>query len=518
MRLERCDVLKCVGAGAVAMLAPGWLRAAEVQPRRPNIIIMLADDLGFSDLGCYGGEIKTPNLDALAKNGLRMTQMYNSARCCPSRASLLTGQHPQSVGFPGMSGSLPRTCVTIPEVLRAAGYETLMAGKWHLGKPGPIERGFSEYYGMLGGYGSFWNKSLYSRLPAGRPDRDYAAGKFYATDAITDHALDFVAGTRKAGKPYFLYLAYNAPHFPLHAPKELVDKYVPVYEQGWDRIRDGRYARMRKMGLIDDKLVLSPRSVIPPNQVANMHGWSGKENPAWDTLPTERRADLARRMAVYAAMVDRMDQDIGRVVADLKSNGELDNTLIYFLSDNGACAEWDPFGFDVTANIGNVNLGTTSGNNILHTDAELASMGDAQDYCSYGSGWANACNTPLGLYKHYAHEGGISSPFIIHWPAGMRRKGAIDNRPGQILDIMTTCVEVAGAKYPEAVNDQTIMPTEGVSLCDAMRGDKVLERVLCFEHEGNRAVRSGSWKLVAVAGQAWELYDKGGFSLLANKS
>ncbi len=475
---------------------------------RPNIVLMLADDLGYSDLGCYGGEMATPQLDALAAGGLRFTQFYNCARCCPSRASLLTGQYAHRVGFGGMSGSLPDTCVTIPEVLRAAGYATFMSGKWHLGNPGPVMRGFDEFFGLLGGYGSYWNPALYTRRPEGRVARSYPEGKFYSTDALTDHALDFVAQARQAQKPFFLYLAFNAPHFPLHAPKADIAKYAQLYEQGWDKIRERRYARMQQLGLLDARWPLSPRSGVPPNKVATEHGWSNKENPAWDTLPPERRADLARRMAVYAAAVDRMDQNIGRVVADLKQHSELENTLIFFLSDNGACAEWDPFGFDVLRNVHAVNLGTTSGDTTLHTGAALDEIGAPGSYVSYGSGWANACNTPLRLYKHYDHEGGISTPLIVHWPAGTQRRGELDKRLGNIFDLLPTCAEVAGAAYPATFKGKDVLPLPGTSLCGALRGEPATERELFFEHEGNRAARVGRWKLVALAGQPWELYDE----------
>ena len=473
----------------------------------PNILLILADDLGYSDLGCYGSEIATPNLDKLAAHGLRLTQFYNCARCCPSRASLLTGQYPHSVGFAGMSGSLPANCVTIPEVLRSAGYATFMSGKWHLGQPGPVLRGFDEFYGLLGGYGSYWNPDNFTRLPEGRQPRSYPPGAFYSTDAITDHALDFMAQARQGQKPYFLYLAFNAPHFPLHAPKDLIDKYQPVYEQGWDKIREQRYTRMKNMEILDARWPLSPRSSVPPNKVATMHGWSGKENPAWATLPADRRADLARRMATFAGAVDRMDQNIGRVVNDIEQHGELANTLIFFLSDNGACAEWDPFGFDVGKNVGRVNLPTTDGHNTLHTGAALDAIGAPGSYVSYGSGWANACNTPMRLYKHYDHEGGISTPFIIHWPAGMARRGELDRRIGNIFDLLPTCAEVAGAKYPATLKGNDILPLPGLSLGGVLRGEAATEREIFFEHEGNRAARVGRWKIVALAGAPWELYD-----------
>ena len=517
MTTNRRDFLKLAAAGALSLPWLGKSVASGVQAlgpaaaksgAKPNIVLILADDLGFSDLGCYGGEIATPNLDKLAQGGLRFTQFYNCARCCPSRASLLTGLYPHEVGFGGMSGSLPPNCATIPEVLKTAGYRTFMSGKWHLGQPGPVLRGFDEFYGMLGGYGSYWNPALYTRRPEGRVARSYPEGKFYSTDAITDHALDFVAQSRQAAKPYFLYLAFNAPHFPLHAPKAEIAKYARLYEQGWDRIREQRYARMKQLGLVDARWPLSPRSVVPPNKVATEHAWSNKENPAWETLPADRRADLARRMAVYAAAVDRMDQNIGRVVADLKQHGELENTLIFFLSDNGACAEWDPFGFDVRKHVGQVNLPTTDGHTTLHTGAALDEIGAPGSYVSYGSGWANACNTPLRLYKHYDHEGGISTPLIIHWPAGTQRRGELDKRLGNIFDLLPTCAEVAGTTYPATFKGKDILPPAGLSLCGALRGEPAAERELFFEHEGNRAARVGRWKLVALAGQPWELYDE----------
>jgi arylsulfatase len=467
--------------------------------------VILADDLGYSDLGCYGGEIHTPNLDRLAQDGVRFTQFYNAARCCPSRAALLTGLYPHQAGmgemvsaqpdlrFPGYAGALSDRCVTIPEVLKRAGYTTWMAGKWHLGRPGPVARGFDEFYGLVHGFDSFWDQSKYARLPEGRPARDYPAGTFYSTDAITDHALDFLAGARATQQPFFLYLAYNAPHFPLHAPRETIDKYVPVYAQGWDRIREQRFQRMRRIGLIRPEWELSPRSVISPNRYNARTGWAAKANPAWDSLDPERSADLARRMAVYAAMVEIMDRNIGRVIRELETHGQLDNTLILFLSDNGACAEWDPWGFD----------GRSGPDNRLHRGAELERIGQPGTYHSYGSGWANACNTPWRLYKHYNHEGGIATPLIAHWPAGLKRRNALDHQPGHIVDLMPTCVELARAAYPPATPRM-----EGRSLAAALAGGTLPRRALFWEHEGNRAIRIGKWKAVAVepAGR-WELYD-----------
>ena len=493
--VTRRGFLQTLGAApALASAAPA---------RRPNILLILADDLGYSDPGCYGGEIATPNIDRLAAGGVRFTQLYNTARCCPSRAALMTGQHPHRVGmgnmvggkerpgYPGFTGRVSESAQFLPAVLRESGYSTLMAGKWHMGEPGPIARGFDEYYGMLHGFDSYWDSSKYTRLPAGRASAQ-TGEPFYSTSAITDNALGFLSTARQnQAKPWFMYLAYNAPHFPLHAPKNLIDKYQQVYEQGWDVIRTQRFERMRKLGLIDPRWQMSPRSVVGPNRVSDVNGWAEKQNPAWDSIPADRRKDLARRMAIFAAAVDSMDQNIGRVLDDLKAKGELDNTLILFASDNGACAEWDPWGFD-----------RQSGpDNILHSGAALDGMGQPGTYHSYGSGWANACNTPWRLYKHYTHEGGISSPSIVHWPAGLKRPtGGNSNQPWHFIDVLPTLAAVAGAKPPAEC--------EGVNMAPMLAGRKVDRGAICWEHEGSRAVRDGKWKITAVYPTGkWELYD-----------
>jgi len=406
-------------------------------------------------------------------------------------------------GLPGYRGFLTERCVAIPAVLREAGYRTFMSGKWHLQGAGdpdclPTNRGFDDYYGCFKAYASFYRSDIYVRLPEDRPKPDFG-NDFYATDAITDYALKFINQARGGDKPYFLYLAYNAPHFPLHAPKAAIDRYVPVYEKGWDAIREERHERMLKMGVIKNGFKLSPRGHVTkvPNRNRDS-AYYDKQIPAWDTLPANRRADLTRRMATYAAMVEIMDRNIGRVIADLKSNGELEKTLIVFLSDNGACAEWDPFGFD----------NNPYPKNRLYQGAELAEMGQKGTFHSYGTGWANACNTPFRLYKHYNHEGGISSPFILHWPERLKRKGDIDRQPAHLIDLSAMILELGRGKYPKRWKGNKILPLSGRSLAPVLSGGKLPERPIFFEHEGNRAVRQGRWKIVWTNYlKKWELYD-----------
>ncbi len=465
---------------------------------KPNFLLILADDLGWSDLGCYGGEIQTPQLDALAQGGLRLTQFYNSTRCSPTRASILTGLHPHQAGFPNLSGTLSKSSVTIPEVLKPAGYRSYLVGKWHLNaKNPPTERGFDEFYGMLGGFNSCWQETpFYTRWPQDRTKREYPQDGFYSTEVFADYAVDFITDGQKSGQPWFLYLAFNAPHFPLHAPEADIAKYEAMYfEKGWDRIREERLARMKELGLVPRNLALPPRSNVPANKFNTQTAWADQDNPAWDSLPEDRRRDLARRMAVFAAMVDRMDASIGRLVAHLKRTGQFDNTVIFFLSDNGACAEWDPYGFDK-------NSGPQ---NVLHTGDELKKVGGPESYISYGSGWANVGNTPFRLYKHYNHEGGVRTPCIVHWPAGLKARG-LASGPGYITDFMPTLCALAGATYPQERAGTAILPEEGVSLLPVFRGEPMPKREIFIEHEGNRSVRAGDWKLVALHDQPWELY------------
>jgi arylsulfatase A-like enzyme len=475
---------------------------AHQRQRPPNILLVVADDLGFSDLGCYGGEIDTPTLNSLATDGLRFTQFYTTARCCPSRASILTGQYPHRVGVghmvtdmghPGYRGRLSDNAVTLADVLKLAGYRTFMSGKWHVGTNDPTRHGFEQYFGTLISAATYWDAAQYLRLPQGSRIRSYGANAFYGTDALTDYALDFLEDARTTpDRPWFLYLAFNAPHFPLHARPEDISRYRNRYAGGWDLLREERLARMKQLRLVARNTRLSPRS-----KFTNFGETVSAENPRWDSLPEDRRADLAIRMAIYAAMIDRMDRNIGRVTADLRARGELDHTLIMFLSDNGACAEWDPFGFDVSS----------SPNNMLHRGDELERMGSRGTYHSVGSGWANASNTPWRMYKHYSHEGGISTPCIVRWPAGFRRRNVIESAPAHLIDLMPTIVEASGAKYPHLFNTRETLPMAGTSLVPALRGERMPERALYFEHEGTRAVREGRYKLTALRGEPWKLYD-----------
>jgi arylsulfatase len=483
--------------------------ACKQETAPPNILLILCDDMGFSDLGCYGGEILTTNLDRLANDGIRMTRVYNSARCCPSRASLFTGLYPHQAGIgyfanydkgaPGYTGFLQDRCVGISEVLRSAGYNTYMSGKWHMGdNPGPMEKGIDEFYGFVVPHSiSCWDPEAMFRLPSDRPLREYRKGEFYASDAITDYALDFLEDGLSKQEPFFLFLSYNAPHFPLHAPKELTDQYAPVYEKGWDAIRAERFHRMMELGIGDENWELPPRSEVMIER--RDLGYGGKPNPAWDEWDADRQKDLARRMAVYAAMIHIMDENIGRVLSMLEERREMDNTLIFFLSDNGACAEFNPLGFDLEE----------SRDNLLNTGSRLDSMGLPGTYLSYGSGWAMTSNTPLNLYKHYIHEGGISTPFIMHWPDGITVPGSIDKRPAHIMDVMATCVEVSGAVYPGMNNGTPVLPMEGMSLVPVIEGGELWTRTLGFEHERNRGYLKGAWKIVSeeYRGKEWELYN-----------
>ncbi len=461
----------------------------------PNIVIIMSDDMGWSDIGCYGGEIRTPNLDQLAAHGVRFTHFYNTGRCCPTRAALLTGlySHQAGVGhmtgdrgYAGYRGELNRHCLTIGEVLRLAGYRTYAVGKWHVArntKPEgekynwPLQRGFDHHYGIIGGASDYFKAPRLTRdndCFAWDTDPEYKPETFYLTDAFAHHAVKFLNDHARTagGKPFFLYLAFTAAHWPIQAIESDIDNYNGQYDAGYEAIRQARWQRLKSMGLVNPAWTLSP----------TVGEWDKFPEPKWE----------ARMMQAYAAMVTRMDQGVGRVVGTLKENGVFDNTIIFFLQDNGACAE-----------------------PVKHENPESYRLqpGAPDTFLGYGRNLANVSNTPYRYYKHWQHEGGISTPLIVHWPAGIpaARRNQLVNDPGHLIDLMATCVDVAQAKYPRRFKGETIRPMEGVSLVPALSGRPLKRKSPIFwEHEGNRAVRDGQWKLVSAhaGGQGeWELYD-----------
>ncbi|AQQ09141.1 Arylsulfatase [Sedimentisphaera cyanobacteriorum] len=518
--MNRRKFLQKAGFAAAAAPFAGYINSfgansanisgADQAVKRPNILLVLFDDLGYSDLGCYGGEVPTPNIDKLADGGLRYTHMTNSARCCPSRASLLTGLHPGQTGIPNFGGSLVDSCVTLGEALGKNGYQTYHVGKWHVGaKEGtrPTDRGFDEFYGYYRGYAQDqWEPDRYHRLPEGRkPEITYDKENFYATDAFNDYTLEFLDQAKKKDKPWFMYLAHSSPHFPVQAPYESVKPLLDTYRKGWDKLRKKRFERQKDVGLFNHEgWKLTDRSLVPVennNKIAN--GYSGEPNPSWDSLPEDRREDLAHRMAVYAAMVKHVDDGIGKIVEKLKAQGEYENTVIMILSDNGACYEWGPFGFD-----GRSRAGITK----LHKGEELKKMGGPGTHHAYGSAWANMCNTPFRLYKHFTHQGGIVTPFIVHWPAGLNSTDRWVRDYTHIIDVMPTLLDVAKAKYPRVYNGSRIQPMEGVSLTKTFEpGGKLEPRTLCYNHQKARAIIKGKWKMVwgkrFPEPIEWELYD-----------
>lgn len=509
---------------ALSVLLAGTLAAQDAQDARPararpNVLVILVDDLGYSDLGCYGGEIPTPHIDALAKGGLRFTQAYNSARCCPSRASLFTGLYPHQTGIgsfvtekpdeergPAYLGHLNEACVGFSQVLKSAGYRTYMVGKWHMGQPGPIAHGFDEFYGFTHGYSQDqWDPSRYERLPAGhRPELEFEQGAFYATDVFTDYALAFLADAGlHEEEPWLLYLAYSSPHFPLQAPKEDVARFLDTYRRGWDALREERFARQKASGLATEAWQLTPRSIVPLGDEEKTAGYAGEPNPAWADLPADRREDLAHRMALFAAMVSHVDDGVGRIVERLAATDQLDDTLILLFSDNGACYEWGPYGFDGYDQ--RVPAEPHEG------EAALAGMGGPGTWLSYGSSWANLGNTPLRMYKHFDQEGGICTPLIVHWPRGVKQPDRWVRTPVAIQDVLPTLANVAGARYPTELAGHAITPVEGTSLVPLLEGGALPDRTLFFEHQGSRGVRQGRWKLVWSKYEpreiTWELYD-----------
>ena len=481
--------------------------------KQPNMVLILNDDMGFSDIGCYGGEVLTPNLDALAANGLRYTQFYNTARCCPSRASLLTGLYPQQADVgemvsddevDGYRGSLNPNTVTIAEALKGGGYATYMSGKWHVSnnvdpdgpkESWPSQRGFDDFYGIITGAANYWQpRTLTRNNEAIEPEGD----DYFFTDAISDEAARQICehSDRTSDVPFFQYVAYTAPHWPLHAHEEDIAKYKGRFDAGWDQLREERIERMVEMGIIHENWKLSERD-------PEVGPWEEQDHKEWEV----------RRMEVYAAQIDRMDRGIGRIIAALKESGQFENTIIVFLADNGGCAEELGGGSDSWVKrmverhpyIG--TLETRDGREIRFGNAPDIIPGGEETYSSYGLPWANVSNTPFRFYKHWIHEGGISTPFIVHWPRGIEARGELRHQAAQLPDVMATFLDIAGIDYPETYEGKAIKPPEGVSMASTFTDQPHGREVLYWEHHGNRGVRRGKWKLVAEKNAAWELHD-----------
>ncbi|MFT7632528.1 MAG: arylsulfatase A-like enzyme [Mariniblastus sp.] len=488
---------------------------------RPNIIVIMSDDMGYSDIGCYGSEISTPNLNALAAGGLRYTHFYNTGRCCPTRASLLTGLYAHQAGVgqmtsdggqDGYRGDLSKNAVTIAEVMKTAGYSTYMSGKWHVTKQlkpdgskdnWPRQRGFDRFYGTIIGAGSFfdpWTLTRENKAITPENDEHYQPEQYYYTDAISDNAVSFVNDHKQSEKkdPFFMYVAYTAAHWPMQALEKDIAKYKGKYDAGYEAIRKARFERMKELGVIEN--------------------WDLSDAPQlWSDYPDETKAWEIRCMEVYAAMVDNMDQGIGRLVQSLKDNGQYDNTLILFFQDNGGCAENRgrrpaknpatgvvPMGKD-ELQTQMVPARSREGHPVL-TGTQVM-PGPSATYIAYGKNWANVSNTPFRQYKSRNHEGGIATPLIAHWPQGIKAKNELHDQAGHLIDIMATCVDLSGATYPKTYQGNDIPAMEGQSLTASFNGGVAVDRQLLWEHYRNRAIRQGKWKLVALSGQPWELYD-----------
>jgi arylsulfatase A-like enzyme len=464
---------------------------------KPNVVFILADDLGFSDPGCYGGEIDTPNLDSLAKGGLRFTQFYNTTRCWPTRASLLTGYYAQQIHrdalpelFGGVRGARQKWAPLLPALLRPAGYRSYVSGKWHIdGKT--LDAGFDRALIMNNGGNYFTARGSVRDDVAVKPAADESG--YFLTTATAEHAIECLKdhAENHAGKPFFQYIAFHAPHFPLHALPEDIAKYRDKYLGGWDAMRAARFARQKEMGITSTTLSPLEREVGPPHVQAGVleklgPGEINRPLP-WDELNEEQRRFQATKMAIHAAMVDRMDREIGRVIAQLKAMGAFENTLILFASDNGATGEM---------------LVRDGGHD------QTAALGSAATYLSLGPGFSSACNTPHRRHKTWVHEGGISTPLIAHWPAGISARNELRHTPGHVIDFVPTVLELAGLEKPRELNGEPVPPAPGRSLVAAFAKDETIARdSLWWLHEGHRAIRVGDWKLVALEGEAWELYD-----------
>ncbi len=478
-RINRRNAIKTIGAGALACTLPGTGQCKESpKDTRPNIIVIMCDDMGISDLGCYGSEISTPNLNRLAKEGMRSTQFYNTARCCPSRASILTGLYSHQAGIGHMvddrgleayRGRLNERCATIAELLRPAGYRTLLSGKWHVGEDvpyWPLQRGFETYYGLISGACNYFKLDKGRSFARDNERITDLGDNFYMTDAITDSAVEQIEKYGRGDAPFFQYVAYTAPHWPLHAWPEDIEKYRGRYNGGWDHLRKERHQRMIEMGLVNPNWPLTPRDT-------HADAWEDAPHKEWEAM----------RMAVYAAQIDRMDQGIGKIMKKLKETGTEENTLIMFLADNGGCAE-----------------------SRKENDPKIM-PGPRETFMSYGLAWANASNTPFRRFKKDTHEGGTSTAFIARWPKKIE-SGSLTHQVGHIIDILPTCLDAADVSYPNEVDGRELTPVAGKSYLPVLLGkQRDGHSEIYWEHVGNRAVRQGNWKLVSNRPGNWELYD-----------
>lgn len=514
MSTRRKFLKQTAAAAAAATVMPGTMFGEPaIAGSRPNIVLILGDDMGFSDIGCFGSEVDTPNLDRLAKMGMRSSAWYNNPRCCPSRASIMTGLYPHQAGMgmmvsdkgryksPAYAGDIHANTCTIPEALKKVGYQTAMVGKWHLtpvkpagGPNWPLQRGFDKYWGIVAGATTYFNsKDLVdgnTPLPRDESSTDYT------TDMFGDHGVKFIkemtSGTKP--QPFFLYAAFNAAHWPIQAPEPVIQKYATRYKDGWDKLRDERHAKQIKMGLLPEKWALTPRDPRVPE-------WKEAADKEWEM----------RRMAVYAAMIEILDKNIGKLIKAVEDAGQMDNTLFVFMCDNGGNAE-------------EINGNGEGGGARKHSDQALGGHpadehgmvrgnfpdvmpGPTNTFQSIGIPWGNCANTPFRLYKHYAHEGGISSPFVACWPKGIKGAGRIEAALGHETDLMPTFLEIAGATYPKSNAAGEIPAMVGESLVPVFEGKGRKRGPIFWEHEGNKAVRDGKWKLVSKFPDSWELFD-----------
>ena len=494
--MNRRDFLKqSMACGAALALSPLAL-AGDKKLARPNVLVIVADDMGFSDAGCYGGEIETTNLDRLAANGIRFTQCYSTGRCWPSRTALLTGYYPQQVRMDPPKGPLPKWTRIVPHYLKPQGYRCYHSGKWHLRTaPKPIANGGFDRSYVIHDHDRFFSPKRHE-LDDKRLDPVAEGTDFYLTSKIADYSIDFLKqhAEKHRDKPFYSYLAFTSPHFPLHAMQADIDRYRDRYLKGWDSINESRWKRMRKMGLLICDLAPLEPDVIPSwnfskDRLEKMIG-DGEADRAvpWEDLTAEQKKFQATKMAIHAAMIDRMDKDIGRVIEQVKEMNALDNTLILFVSDNGASAE-----IIIRGDMNDKN----------------AAAGSAGSYLCLGPGFSSAANTPLRLHKSWVHEGGTSSPLIVHWPKGLKARNQLRHDPCHFVDILPTILDVTGAKgFSPRWNNETAPPLPGTSLVPTLKKDGVLKHDYIYFHHGqNRAIRMVDWKLVAKGGGPWELYN-----------